>query len=68
MERNIDVWLLLVCPLLGAWPTTQACALTGNQTGNPLVCHRLMPHPLSYTNQRALLSIRTLNLLLTHPV
>ena len=33
-ERNISVWLPLVCPLLGTWPTTQACALTGNQTGS----------------------------------
>ena len=23
---------------LGTWPATQACALTGNRTGNPLVC------------------------------
>ena len=29
-ERNINVWLPLMCPLLGTWPTTQACALTGN--------------------------------------
>ena len=26
-ERNINVWLLLMCPLLGTWPATQACAL-----------------------------------------
>ena len=26
-ERNINVWLLLVSPLLGTWPTTQAYAL-----------------------------------------
>ena len=26
-ERNINVWLPLVRPLLGTWPTTQACAL-----------------------------------------
>ena len=31
-ERNIHVWLPLVCSLLGTWPATQACALTGNQT------------------------------------
>ena len=36
-ERNINVWLPLMQPALGTWPTTQACALTGNQTGNPLV-------------------------------
>ena len=29
-ERNINVWLPLVHPLLGTKPTTQACARTGN--------------------------------------
>ena len=29
-ERNINVWLPLVCPPLGTWPAAQACALTGN--------------------------------------
>ena len=29
-ERNINVWLPLACPLLGTWPTTQACSLTRN--------------------------------------
>ena len=37
-------------PLLGTWPTTQACALTGNRTCNPLV-HRLAFNPLSHTSQ-----------------
>ena len=36
-ERNINVWLSLMYPLLGTWPATQACALTGDGTGNPLV-------------------------------
>ena len=36
-ERNINVWLPLAYPPPGTWPETQACALTGNQTGNPLV-------------------------------
>ena len=49
-ERNINVWLPLPCPLLGSWPTTQACALTWNQTGNPVV-HRLAFSPLSHTSQ-----------------
>ena len=49
-ERNINVWLLLELPLLGTWPATQACALTGNRTGDPLVCRRML-NPLSYTNQ-----------------
>ena len=30
-ERNINVWLPRTCPLLGTWPTTQACALMGKQ-------------------------------------
>ena len=29
-ERNINVWLPLTCSKLGTWPTTQACAPTGN--------------------------------------
>ena len=37
-------------PLLGTWPATQACALTGNQTYNPLV-HRPALNPLSHTSQ-----------------
>ena len=37
-ERNISVCLPLVCPLQGTWPATQACALTRNWTGDPLVC------------------------------
>ena len=52
-ERNISVWLLLTCPLLGTWPTTQACALTENQTNNPLVC-RPVHIPLSHTSQRTI--------------
>ena len=35
-ERSIGVWLPLTCPTLGAPPATQACALTGNQTGDAL--------------------------------
>ena len=49
-ERNINVWLPVERPLLGTWPTTQACALTGKQTGAPLV-HRLVLNPLSHTSQ-----------------
>ena len=49
-ERNINVWLLLTYPLLATWPTTQACALTGNRTSNTLVC-RLALNPLSHTRQ-----------------
>ena len=48
--------LPLVCPLLGTWPATQACALTGNRTGNPLV-PRLVLNALSYTSQGIFLSL-----------
>ena len=37
-------------PLLGTWPATQACALTGNQSSDPLVC-RPKINPLRYTSQ-----------------
>ena len=36
-ERNINMWLPLTWPPLGTWPTTQACALTGNGAGDLLV-------------------------------
>ena len=44
-ERNINVWLHLMSPLLGTWLATQACALTGNWTGD-LSVHKqeLNPH------------------------
>ena len=48
-ERNIN-WLPLIPPQLGTWPITQACALTGNQTGDLSVC-RTMPTLLSHTSQ-----------------
>ena len=49
-ERSISVWLPLTRPLLGTTPATQACALTGTPTGDPLV-RRPELNPLSYTNQ-----------------
>ena len=49
-ERNIDVWLPFRHPLLGTWPATQACALTGDRTSDPLG-HRLALNPLSHTSQ-----------------
>ena len=49
-ERNINVWLPLACPLLGTWLATQACALTGNWTGDLLVCRPTLS-PLSHTSQ-----------------
>ena len=49
-ERNITVWLPVVCHLLGTWPITQVCALTGNRTSSSLV-QRLALSPLSHTSQ-----------------
>ena len=49
-ERNINVWLPLARPLLETWPATQACALTGNWTGDSLV-RRLALNPLSHISQ-----------------
>ena len=49
-ERNISVWLPLMHPLLGTWPTTQACALTRNWTSDPLV-QRPVLDPLNHTSQ-----------------
>ena len=48
-ERNINVWLPLTQPLLGTWPATQACALTGNGTCDPSVCSPVL-NPLSRTS------------------
>ena len=55
-ERNINVWLPLVCPLLGTWLATQACSLTGNPTNDTLVC-RLALNLLSHTNQGYILGV-----------
>ena len=49
-ERNINVWLPLVCPLLVTWPATQACTLDWVSNQDPLV-RRPAPNPLSYTSQ-----------------
>ena len=53
-ERNINVWLPLMHPPLGTWPATQACALTRNQTGDPLL-HSPVLNPLSHTSQGLIL-------------
>ena len=49
-EKHQYVWLPLMHPPLGTWSVTQACALTGNRTRDPLV-HRLALNPLSHTSQ-----------------
>ena len=48
-ERYID-WLPLSRPQSGTWLAPQACALTGNQTCDPLV-RKLALNPLSHTSQ-----------------
>ena len=52
-ERYI-IWLPLTRPQQGTWPTTQACALTGNRTSS-LSDHRPALSPLSHTSQGHLL-------------
>ena len=49
-EKNINVWLPLKRAPLGTWPATQAGALAGNWTGDPLVCRTLLC-PLSHISQ-----------------
>ena len=48
-KRDIH-WLPLPHPQPGTWPAIQACALTGNRTGNPLIRRRAL-NPLSHTSQ-----------------
>ena len=48
-ERYIS-WVPLSHPQLGAWPTSQACALTGNRTGDLSVPRPLL-NPLSCTSR-----------------
>ena len=48
-ERHIDQ-VPFTCPQPGTWPTTQASALTGNHTGDPLV-HRPALNALSNNGQ-----------------
>ena len=48
-ERNSNQ-LPLVCPQPGTWPSTLACALTGNQTSDPLA-RRPALNPLSHSSQ-----------------
>ena len=49
-ERNINVWLPLMRPLLGTWPATQASTLTGNWTSDPLVCRLALSHTSQGSN------------------
>ena len=49
-QRNIYVWLCLMCPLLGTWPATQACALTWVGTSDLLVLGQTL-NPLRQPSQ-----------------
>ena len=54
-ERNIN-WLPLACQYPGNWPATQACALTGNRTGDTQPTEPRQPGQLwlfSYAHARA---------------
>ena len=55
-DRNINVWLPPTCPLLETCSTTQSCALSGNQTGDPLV-DRPALNPLSHSSHGLCLKI-----------
>ena len=48
MFKRYTNWLPLAHPHLGTWPTTQACTLSGNWTGDLLV-HRLALNSRSHT-------------------
>ena len=48
-ESYMDL-LPLAHPQLGTWPASQACALTGNLTGDPLL-FRLALDPLIHTSK-----------------
>ena len=47
--RETSICDYLSCTPLGTWPETQACALTGNRTCDPLL-HRPALNPLSHTS------------------
>ena len=61
--EKLNVWWPLAHTLLGTWPATQACALTGNQTSDPLVC-RPMLNSLSYVSQGLMVSFNEHNFLI----
>ena len=54
--RDTSIGCLSHTPNLGTWPTSQAHALTGNRTDDPLV-HRPALSPLSHTSQAELYTL-----------
>ena len=57
-KRNVNVWLSLKHPLLGTWPATQTCALTGNRTRHSLICRLAVNHWATPARAMHLLQIR----------
>ena len=56
-EREVEIHQCVVAshmPLLGTWPATQACALTGNWTSDPVVLRPALD-PLSHTGECCML-------------
>ena len=49
-KRNINVWLPPARPLLGVWPTTQACAVDRESNQRPFDS-QASTQPLSHTSQ-----------------
>ena len=62
-ERNIN-WLPFTCPQLGTWPTTQACALTQNQTNLQDAAQPTEPHHSKQDGSCCLIYSSTLCLLI----
>ena len=60
-KRHIN-WLPLSLPQPGTWSTTQACALTGNHTSNPLVGRPAL-NPLSHTSQGWIIYFKRVNII-----
>ena len=56
-ERETSTGCLSHTPQLGTEPATQACALTGNPTCDPLVCE-MMPNQLGYTGPGYILAFK----------
>ena len=58
-KRETSISCLSHACRLGTKPATQACALTGNRTGDLSLCGT-MPNPLSHTGQGLTANLNTL--------
>ena len=61
------MWLPLEHPVLGTGPAIQACALTGNRTGDPLVRTPVL-NPLSHTSQGEAENLNALLITMTETI